>query len=127
MSKTVACVDDSITIHLALEDAMSELIQQGKLKRLEYTNPVEFLEAVKNGLEVDLVIVDINMPQMNGLDLTRELRKLPSMKNKPILALTTENSPQMKMEGKKAGLTGWITKPFTKEKILLALKRTLRI
>jgi two-component system chemotaxis response regulator CheY len=127
MPKVVACVDDSLTIHLSLEEAMKDLIEKGVIKRLEYTNPLEFLEDVKKGLTFDLAIVDINMPQMNGLELVRELRKIPHVQRKPILALTTESSPEMKMKGRQAGLTGWITKPFSKPKLIMALKRTLRI
>ena len=127
MAKKVVCVDDSITVHLSLEDAMSDLIRSGLVERVEYTNPVEFLEDVKRGLIYDLAILDINMPQMNGLDLAKELKSIPSVKTKPILALTTENSSDMKKRGKEAGLTGWISKPFSKDKITMALKRVLRL
>ena len=125
--KNVVCVDDSMTVHLSLDEAMSDLINAGKVKRIEYTDPVKMLEDVKNGLEYDLAILDINMPQMNGLELAKELKQIPHVKLKPILALTTENSPEMKKKGKLAGLSGWITKPFTKQKIEMALKRVLRI
>ena len=127
MAKTVACVDDSATVHLSLEEAMADYINNGIIRRLEYTNPIEFLQDVKSGLIYDLVIVDINMPQMNGLELAKELRQIPSVRVKPILALTTENSPEMKQKGRAAGLTGWISKPFSKEKLSMALKRVLRI
>ena len=123
--KTIAFVDDSMTIHLAVEDALTELLDNGKIKRLEYINPLEFLEDIKNGLEVDLVFVDVNMPEMNGLDLVKEVRGLGF--KKPMVALTTENSPEMKKKGKMVGLTGWLTKPFSKDKLLMAIKRTIRV
>ena len=127
MAKKVVCVDDSATVHLSLEDAMSDLIGSGAIERIEYTNPVEFLNDVKRGFTYDLAILDINMPQMNGLDLAKELKAIASVRTKPILALTTESSPEMKKKGKEVGLTGWISKPFSKEKVVMALKRVLRL
>ena len=96
----------------------------GELKTA--SNGEEGLEIFKT-FHPDIVITDINMPQMNGLELAKELRQIPSVRVKPILALTTENSPEMKQKGRAAGLTGWISKPFSKEKLSMALKRVLRI
>ena len=73
----------------------------------------------------DLVFTDINMPSMDGLTLTRELRKLPSFKFTPILVLTTEAGPDKKAEGKSAGATGWLVKPFNPEQLLNTVKRVL--
>ena len=127
MAKTVVIVDDSQTVHLSLEMAMEDLEDSGAIKRVSYLNPLELVEDVKKGFVYDLCITDINMPQMNGLDLAKFLKAVPSTKIKPILALTTENSPQMKAKGKAMGLTGWITKPFTANKVVTAIKRVLRI
>ena len=64
---------------------------------------------------------------MNGFDLAKSLKQIPTIKSKPIIALTTENSPQMKAQGKAVGLVGWLTKPFTNDKLIMAIKRILRI
>jgi two-component system chemotaxis response regulator CheY len=127
MAKKVVLVDDSQTVHLSLEMAMEDLVNAGEIERISYLNPLDLVEDVKNGFVYDLCITDLNMPQMHGLDLALFLKSTPSTKVKPILALTTENSPQMKMKGKKVGLTGWITKPFTNAKVITAIKRVLRI
>jgi two-component system chemotaxis response regulator CheY len=127
MAKKVVVVDDSQTVHLSLEMAMEDLEKAGEIERISYTNPLELVEDVKNGMVYDMCITDINMPEMNGLDLAKFLKSVPSTKIKPILALTTENSPEMKAKGKDVGLTGWITKPFTSNKVITAIKRVLRI
>ncbi|MEA3290173.1 MAG: response regulator [Campylobacterota bacterium] len=127
MAKKVVVVDDSQTVHLSLEMAMEDLEKAGEIERISYTNPLELVEDVKNGMVYDMCITDINMPEMNGLDLAKFLKSVPSTKIKPILALTTENSPEMKAKGKAVGLTGWITKPFTSNKVITAIKRVLRI
>ena len=127
MAKVVVVVDDSQTVHLSLEMAMEDLETSGAIKRVSYLNPLDLVEDVKKGFTYDLCITDINMPEMNGLDLAKFLKAVPSTKIKPILALTTENSPQMKANGKAIGLTGWITKPFTANKVVTAIKRVLRI
>jgi len=127
MAKKVVLVDDSQTVHLSLEMAMEELVSSGAVERISYLNPLDLVEDVKNGFVYDLCITDLNMPEMHGLDLAKFLKTVPETKVKPILALTTENSAEMKMKGKKVGLTGWITKPFTNAKVVTAMKRVLRI
>ncbi|MDG1750894.1 MAG: response regulator [Thalassotalea sp.] len=74
----------------------------------------------------DLVISDVNMPNMDGITLCGELRKLPKFKFTPILMLTTESSGDMKLKGKAAGATGWLVKPFNPEKLLATIKRVVR-
>jgi two-component system chemotaxis response regulator CheY len=73
----------------------------------------------------DLVLTDINMPNMNGIEFTAALRALPAYKGTPIICLTTESSDEMKAKGKGAGATGWIVKPFSPEKLLATLERVL--
>ncbi|MGL1956371.1 MAG: response regulator [Colwellia sp.] len=74
----------------------------------------------------DLVISDVNMPNMDGISLCGELRKLPNFKFTPILMLTTESSTDIKMKGKAAGATGWLVKPFNPDKLLATIKRVVR-
>jgi two-component system chemotaxis response regulator CheY len=75
--------------------------------------------------QVDLVLSDVNMPGMDGIELIRALRALPSYQFVPILMLTTESATEKKLEGKAAGATGWIVKPFNPEQLLATIKRVL--
>jgi two-component system chemotaxis response regulator CheY len=74
----------------------------------------------------DLVITDLNMPVMNGMELIRALRKEPSLVGLPIVFLTTESSDAVKAEAKQAGATGWITKPFKQEQLLAVVGKLVR-
>lgn len=74
---------------------------------------------------VDLVLTDVNMPNMNGIELTRQLRALPSFAKTPIVLLTTESDPGKKAEGRAAGATGWIVKPFGQEQLLAIVNKLL--
>src|SRR5262249_56551094 len=73
----------------------------------------------------DLVITDVNMPRMDGITLVRELRGLPSYKYTPLLVLTTEAATERKQQGKAAGATGWVVKPFNPEKLLATIAKVL--
>lgn len=73
----------------------------------------------------DLVLTDVNMPNMDGITLIAELRKLPGFKGTPLLMLTTESASDKKSTGKNAGATGWIVKPFNPEQLLAVIKRAL--
>jgi len=72
-----------------------------------------------------LVLADVNMPNMDGLSLVRALRNLPEYLFTPLLMLTTESGPEKKQEGKAAGATGWLVKPFNPEQLLNTVKRVL--
>ena len=73
----------------------------------------------------DLVLTDVNMPVMDGLALTRELRALPAYRFTPILVLTTEAGTDKKQEGRAAGATGWLVKPFNPDQLLATVRKVL--
>jgi len=114
-------VDDSTM----LRDMLNYALNEGG-----YTDVVEAVDGV-DGLEkakaqtFDLIITDVNMPNMDGLTLIGELRKLSAYSSKPILVLTTERSDEMKAKGKAAGATGWIVKPFVPDQLLKAVNIVL--
>ena len=114
MSKTALLVDDSFSIRqmlsFTLKDAGFDVIEGG--------NGQEGLTKVQQAAKLDLIITDLNMPIMDGITFIREARKLPISKYTPILMLTTETQAEKKQEGKAAGATGWIVKPFHPAKLL---------
>jgi two-component system chemotaxis response regulator CheY len=81
--------------------------------------------AIAQKSRFDLVITDVNMPNMDGLALVRELRRLPQYRGVPLLMLTTESSAERKQEGRAAGATGWIVKPFDPDRLLATVEKVL--
>jgi two-component system, chemotaxis family, chemotaxis protein CheY len=90
---------------------------------LEACDGREALNMAKDQAAVDLVITDVNMPNMDGITLVRELRMLPHYRGVPLLVLTTEASAEKKLEGKAAGATGWVVKPFSPDRLLATIAR----
>lgn len=128
MNKKVVFVDDSATVLMSVEMALESLIENKTIDLITYNNPLDLLDDIENNKFVfDALITDMNMPQMYGLELVERIKKIPLYKSKPIIALTTESSRELKQEGKRVGLNGWITKPFSEEKIFQAIRRVLRI
>ncbi len=125
--KKVILVDDSATVLMTAQIALKPLTDAGTIAVETFEDPTEFLAHIEQGGDYDLLLTDINMPQMNGLELAKRLKTMPSVKAKPILAFTTENAPEMVQKGKEIGLTGWVVKPFTPQKLQMAVKRVLRI
>ncbi len=113
MSKMALVVDDSTSMRqmvaFTLESAGFQVIQGA--------DGQDALGKV-NGKSVNLVVTDLNMPVMDGITLIKELRKLPNFKFTPILMLTTESQDSKKQEGKAAGATGWLVKPFNPDQLL---------
>ncbi|NLR73172.1 response regulator [Novosphingobium sp. ERN07] len=81
--------------------------------------------AKARGSKFDLIITDLNMPNMNGLEMIREIRKLPIQAGTPIIFLTTESDDAMKQEAKTAGATGWLVKPFVADHLLKVTRKVL--
>ncbi|MEY4505299.1 MAG: hypothetical protein RL154_1599 [Pseudomonadota bacterium] len=128
MSKKVIIVDDSKTVVATAEMALEDPINQGIVQFKGYLSPVELLADLQSGaVDFDLLISDVNMPQMNGLELAGRIKADPRFKTKPILILTTESSAEMKQKGKELGVTGWMVKPFSDEKLLKSVKMVLGI
>jgi len=128
MAKRIVLVDDSKTILATAQMALEDLVESGVIEFKSYLNPAELLTNLQNGDEnFDLLISDINMPQMNGLDLAREIKSNPSFRQKPILILTTESSADMKQKGKDIGVTGWMVKPFSDDKLIKSIKMVLGV
>lgn len=126
MGKRVILVDDSKTILATAEMALEEMVHKGIIELATYLNPAELLDALLSGTEnYDLLISDINMAQMSGLDLSEQLKSHEKFKNRPILILTTESSPDVKARGKAIGVTGWMVKPFSDEKLVKAINMVL--
>ncbi len=113
--------DDSVSMRQMLKFTLAEANYQVT----EANNGLTALELAKQQ-SYDLIITDVNMPQLDGLSLVRELRSLPEYQFKPILLLTTESDPEKKQEAKTAGATGWILKPFDPDKLLAAVRKVLR-
>lgn len=78
------------------------------------------------GREYHLFVTDLNMPGMDGIELTRKLRSMPEYRFVPIVLLTTESNQEKKMQGKAAGATGWIVKPFQPADLLATVKKVMR-
>ncbi len=128
MAKRVIIVDDSRAVIATAELALEGMINSGTIEFKSYLNPMELLGALQNGSEnFDLLISDVNMPELNGLELARAIKTDERYKNKPIIVLTTESSNEMKMSGKEIGVTGWMVKPFSDEKLVKSLQMVLGV
>ncbi|OUR76549.1 response regulator [Alphaproteobacteria bacterium 46_93_T64] len=118
MSKKILAVDDSKT----MRDMVSFTLKGAGYDVLEAADGLLALDALVSQ-SVDLVITDINMPNMDGISLVKALRENPSFSSTPILVLTTESDDSKKNEGRDAGATGWIVKPFEPEKLLKVVQK----
>jgi two-component system chemotaxis response regulator CheY len=119
MAKILA-VDDSAS----MRQMVSFTLKGAGHDVIEASDGVEALKLAQ-GQSVDLVLSDVNMPNMDGLTLCKNLRQLGTYKFTPILMLTTESTGDKKMEGKSAGATGWIVKPFNPDQLLTTIKKVL--
>lgn len=120
MAKTVLTVDDSASIR----QMVSFTLKGAGYDVLEAVDGQDGLEKAK-GRAIDLVLTDQNMPRMDGISLIKTLRGLPDHKATPILMLTTESSDAMKSEGRAAGATGWLVKPFDPQKLIEVVRKVI--
>ncbi|MCU0760392.1 MAG: response regulator [Steroidobacteraceae bacterium] len=120
MSNVILAVDDSPS----MRQMVGQTLRAAGYDVIEAADGVEALELAK-GRVVDLVITDVNMPNMDGITLVAQLRALPTYRLVPLLLLTTESSPERKAQGKQAGATGWMVKPFNPDQLLATLARVL--
>jgi two-component system, chemotaxis family, chemotaxis protein CheY len=119
--RKVLIVDDSVS----MRQMVSFTLRQGGFEVIEAGHGQEALEKLASTASVDLIITDLNMPVMDGITFIQNVRKQPALMRKPILMLTTEGLASKKEQGKAAGATGWIVKPFDPEKLLMTIAKVL--
>ncbi|MEN8166950.1 MAG: response regulator [Pseudomonadota bacterium] len=117
---SILAVDDSAS----MRQMVSFTLKGAGYEVIEAADGVEALNVAK-GRSVNLVLTDVNMPNMDGISLIKQLRMLPSYKFTPLLMLTTESASDKKQAGKSAGATGWIVKPFNPDQLLATIKKVL--
>lgn len=120
MNKTVLVVDDSVS----MRQMVTFTLKEAGFAVLEGGNGQEGLQRL-DGKRVDLIITDLNMPVMDGIAFIRQIRSRPQHKFTPVLMLTTESQEAKKQEGKIAGATGWIVKPFNPQQLLQVIIKVL--
>jgi two-component system chemotaxis response regulator CheY len=120
MAKTILFVDDSVSIR----QVVAFTLKTDGYTVIEAADGVEGL-AKANAHDIDLVLTDQNMPNMDGFTLVKTLRGLPKFVATPILMLTTEFIDEKKMQGKAAGATGWLVKPFDPHKLLDVVRKLI--
>jgi two-component system, chemotaxis family, chemotaxis protein CheY len=120
MPATILVVDDSRVVRAMVRDAL--LADDHRV--VEAPDAREALAALENA-PVDLVITDINLPDVGGLELVRTLRTRPRERFTPILILTTEDGDAIKRAGREAGATGWLVKPFDPDQLRQTVRRVL--
>ncbi|MBB4097614.1 response regulator [Sphingomonas kyeonggiensis] len=120
MTASILTVDDSPSLRMAIRIALTG----AGYAVTEAGDGVEGLAAA-NAAKFDLIITDLNMPNMDGLTMIRELRKDPAQCGTPIIFLTTESDDAMKQQAKAAGATGWLVKPFVPEQLIKVSRKVL--
>jgi len=121
MAKTILIVDDSVTMLMSLRTTLSlsgfqvETANNGQLA----------LDKLKSGLKPDLMVTDVNMPVMGGLELIGKVRALSGCRFFPILTLTTESETAKRDEGRRLGATGWLVKPVSGNDLIKVVKQLL--
>ncbi len=117
MERKILIVDDSRTVRASAEYVLTKA-GYSVLLACTGVEALEILQSSDISGKIGMIISDINMPEMDGITLIREVRKLSFYKFVPILVLTTESQEDKKMEGKQAGASGWLVKPFTQEQLV---------
>lgn len=118
--KTILLVDDSPTILMSVKG----VLQRHGLQVETAKNGEEAMQKLKSGVQPDLMITDLNMPGMNGIELIKQARQA-GLRFTPMLMLTTESEESKRQEARAAGATGWLVKPVQGDQLMQVIKKLL--
>jgi two-component system chemotaxis response regulator CheY len=121
MAMKILVVDDSITMVMSVKTTLT----MNGFEVETANNGQAALDKLNAGIRPNLIVTDINMPVMGGLELIGRIRAIPGLKFVPILTLTTESDAAKRDEGKRAGATGWIVKPVSGDDLIRVVKKVL--
>jgi two-component system chemotaxis response regulator CheY len=121
MAKTILVVDDSVTMVMSLKSTLS----MSGFHVETASNGQQAIDKLKGGCKPDLILTDVNMPIMGGLEMIGKVRALPGCRFFPILTLTTESEATKRDEGRRLGATGWLVKPVSGNDLIKVVKQLL--
>ncbi len=119
----ILIVDDSET----LREHVKTVLKSASHEVIEAENGVVGLTQLKNNSGIQLILCDVNMPEMDGITMCSKVFEDAEFKKIPIFMLTTESSPELKERGKSYGVKAWVTKPFKEDVLLSAIKKVLAL
>jgi two-component system, chemotaxis family, chemotaxis protein CheY len=122
MMKTIFLVDDSATVLISTSSILAKAGYQVE----KAASGEEALSKFKSGIKPDLLITDLNMPGINGIELIKQVRQMPNYRFMPILFLTTESQQAKRADAKAAGASGWLVKPVTADELLSTIKLVVK-
>lgn len=117
MKKTLAGIDDSKVNQAIFEEAARLLDINAVIAEDGQDGFDKIMKSINEGMKPNIIVTDINMPKMNGLELIKKLKENQSTKYIPILVLTTEKDEELKSQARKLGAAGWITKPLSADEV----------
>ncbi|MFQ5901869.1 MAG: response regulator [Thermodesulfobacteriota bacterium] len=119
MGKSILAVDDSATMLMTISLSLEK--EGYNVKTV--SRGADALKLLNSGQRFHVILVDVHMPEMDGITLTSEIRKLSDYKFTPVIMVTTESRLQNKEKGRKAGATGWIVKPFKPDQLVSVIRK----
>ena len=122
VAKTILVVDDSA----AMRQLVSFAAKVAGYDVMAADGGKDALRKLDGGQQIDMVITDVNMPEMDGIEFIKQLRGMVNYRFTPIVMLTTESQEDKKREGKAAGASGWIVKPFKPEQLIEVIKKFVK-
>ncbi len=120
MAKTIMIIDDSAT----LRQVVAVTLKKAGYDVIEANDGKDALNKL-TGQKVNLIICDVNMPNMDGITFLKEIKNKPNYKFTPVIMLTTESQEAKKQEGRAAGAKAWVVKPFKPEQMLAAIEKLI--
>ena len=120
--KSVLIVDDAVS----MRGLVAMTLRGAGYEVAEASDGKEALNVLDGGKKFDMILTDLNMPNMDGISLIKAVKAMPKHKFLPIVMLTTESQAEKKQAGKEAGATGWIVKPFKPDQLLAVVKKVVR-
>jgi len=120
MTKKIMTVDDSVSVRMMVGFSL----KRAGYETIEAVNGLDALKKLDEH-DISMVVADVNMPEMDGIEFVKKMRQHPRHKFTPVVMLTTESHESMKAKGKEAGATGWIVKPFKPDQLISVVKKVL--
>lgn len=119
--KRVMTVDDSASVRMMIRFTL----KGAGYDVVEAVDGVDALEKL-GGIDIQAMIVDVNMPRMGGMEFLRKVRTIPGFNSTPVIMLTTEAGKEFIEEGREAGASGWMVKPFSPEQLVEVVRRVMQ-